>query len=209
MQIETDTPAGGWKADSQSPFEWIHLRPEGGPWTFVPLRSGLVAPQRFLAESETLSLEVELSGSGKPRIIAVQVHDAAGITSETLRQLPLGRLTKQAVATAAIEPAQLQLGPSEGKSTAKLDLEVPVAEPYQRYRADARHPQRGVPLSDENLRQVVELYRVAAERGDPPTQTVADVMRVARSTAARWVMRARERDLLGPAVRGKGGEGTS
>ncbi len=80
------------------------------------------------------------------------------------------------------------------------------AEFYEQFAAGARLPRQGSPLTDENLHQVAELYRAAVEHGDPPTQTVADAMHAARSTAARWVAAARERGFLGPAVRGRGGE---
>jgi hypothetical protein len=80
------------------------------------------------------------------------------------------------------------------------------AEFYEQFAIGARQPRQGSPLTDDNLRQVAELYRVAVEHGAPPTQTVADQMHVARSTAARWVGAARKRGFLGPAVRGRGGE---
>jgi hypothetical protein len=80
------------------------------------------------------------------------------------------------------------------------------AQFYERYARDARRPHRGSPVTDENLRQVAKLYRAAIKRGDPPTETVAETMHIARSTAARWVTRARERKLLGPALRGRAGE---
>jgi hypothetical protein len=77
---------------------------------------------------------------------------------------------------------------------------------YERYAKDARRPRRGSPVTDEHLRRVAALYRAALERGDPPTQTVGDEMHAGRSTAARWVAKARERGLLGEALPGKAGE---
>jgi hypothetical protein len=77
---------------------------------------------------------------------------------------------------------------------------------YERYRRGARRPRRGSPVSDANLRQVADLYRAAFRRGDPPTRTIADEMHIARSTAARWVAKARDRGMLGPAMQGKAGE---
>jgi hypothetical protein len=50
------------------------------------------------------------------------------------------------------------------------------------------------------------VYRAAVENGDPPTQTIADVMHASRPTAARWVAKARERGMLGESLPGKAGE---
>jgi hypothetical protein len=69
-----------------------------------------------------------------------------------------------------------------------------------------RRPRRGSPITDANLNAVAERYREALERGDPPTQSVARELNVARSTAARWVTKARERGFLGPALQGRAGE---
>jgi hypothetical protein len=110
-----------------------------------------------------------------------------------------------AVAAAArkLEP------PREGEAVEAWVRELPSNERlrfYEQYAEGARAPRRGSPITDENLRQVAEVYRAALERGDPPTETVANVLNVARSTAARWVSKARERDFLGPAMRGRAGE---
>jgi hypothetical protein len=77
---------------------------------------------------------------------------------------------------------------------------------YRRYVDDDDRPRRGAAVSDDRLRRVAGVYRAALENGDPPTQTVADVLHASRPTAARWVAAARERGLLGAAVPGKAGE---
>ncbi len=48
----------------------------------------------------------------------------------------------------------------------------------------------------ETLRHVAALYRLAVVLGDAPTQRVADTLGVPRSTASRWVTRARDRGYL-------------
>jgi hypothetical protein len=68
------------------------------------------------------------------------------------------------------------------------------------------HSQRGKRLSNELLAQVADTYRDALSRGLSPTDTVAADFPTSRSTAGRWVMEARRRGLLGPAVRGRAGE---
>lgn len=50
--------------------------------------------------------------------------------------------------------------------------------------------------TDETLSMVAELYSLALLLGDGPTQRVAEALRIPRSTAGRWVTRARDRGLL-------------
>lgn len=198
----------------QQPFNSIIPLPEGGPWEFVRLRDGLAAPQRFIAEMEGLRLEIEVSNNGQGRVIALEVRapDEGRIASDKLRRIPIGRLTRQAVAGAAQHVEAGNVAPrtllaamiNKSRSQAEADASF-----YRRYTDDARHPRQGSPLTDENLRQVASIYRAATKRGDPPTQTVADSLKVARSTAARWVGKARERGFLGPALRGQAGEASS
>jgi transposase len=47
------------------------------------------------------------------------------------------------------------------------------------------------------------VYRIAHAAGRPPAQAVAEVMGVPRSTAGRWIMRARRAGLLPPTSPGK------
>jgi hypothetical protein len=62
-------------------------------------------------------------------------------------------------------------------------------------------------VNDDALRLVTDVYRSAILAGNPPTQAVAHhLFFEVRSTAARWVMRARERGFLGPAEPGRAGE---
>jgi hypothetical protein len=190
------------------PFTNIVPQPEGGPWTYVQLRDGFAAPQRFIAKGESVSLEVEVEADGTPHCRALEVRAQEGdVTSDTLRAVAVGKLTREAVAAAAV-PVKAGKPVGSGALLHAL-LTTPPKEHaafYERYTEGAREPRRGQPLTDENLSQVAALYRAALERGDPPTQTVADALHVPRSTAARWVAAARERKLLGPSLRGRAGE---
>ncbi len=53
--------------------------------------------------------------------------------------------------------------------------------------------------------RVAEIYLAAWGHTARPTTTVAEQLRVSRSTAAKWVGRAREMGLLGPATHGRPG----
>lgn len=59
------------------------------------------------------------------------------------------------------------------------------------------------PLGDDHYRQVAEAYSAACEDGLPPTTTVAEQSRVSKTTAAKWVARARDLGYLPPTTRGK------
>jgi hypothetical protein len=50
--------------------------------------------------------------------------------------------------------------------------------------------------TNETLKLVALVYRLALVVGDGPTNTVADQLGIPRSTAGRWVTRARDRGLL-------------
>ena len=61
-------------------------------------------------------------------------------------------------------------------------------------------------VTDELLAEVAEVYRDANSHGSAPTQAVADYFQRPRSTAAKWVQRARAEGFLGPAVERRAGE---
>jgi hypothetical protein len=193
--------------DSQ-PFTRITpLSEPDGTWGLVPLRGGFAVPRRFVAEGEHVTLHVEVDPADKaPNVRAIEVRAPAGevLTGESLR-LPLHRLARRAMlgASRAYEPVE-----PGGPPVFRLTGTPPerVQRLYEQEAQGARQPRRGAPVTDEQLRQVADLYRAAVERGDPPTRTIEDTMHVARSTASRWVARARERGLLGPATHGRAGE---
>ena len=59
--------------------------------------------------------------------------------------------------------------------------------------------------TDEALNAVAAVYRRALMVGEPPTKAVVDDLGLARSTAGRWVMKAREKGFLGSTTKGKAG----
>jgi transposase len=59
--------------------------------------------------------------------------------------------------------------------------------------------------TDQALRMVGAVYRIAYLMGEPPTRAVAQTFQVPRSTAGRWVHLARERGFLGPATARRAG----
>jgi hypothetical protein len=76
----------------------------------------------------------------------------------------------------------------------------------KQHKAASRTPRKAGPVDDETLRKVADTYRTAHARGEPPTRAVMAQWCVSRSTASRWVYRAREAGMLGPAVPRVAGE---
>lgn len=170
----------------------------------MPLEKGFAIPRQFRAFVDdpampyTFGFDVEPSATGEPRIteLTIRPREGQAIGTENLRRLNISRYL-QAARTAATLRAR---GP--GKLTRVRDEDIP--DLYEIYR-----PVRGAPkprLSDEALARAVEVYRQAVIAGDPPTQTVAKVLHLERSTAGRWMVEARRRGLLGPALARKAGE---
>ena len=181
----------------------------GESFVLVPSREGasprFVVPRRFAAtalrDGVVVGLTIEVDKHGIPRCGELELRQPEGgepITSELLRKIPVARFMREALEAVAME---LESSPA-GISTASLrrqDAPPPKLE-------HVRGPRRGSPLTEDHLRRVAEVYQAAVEQGDPATQTVANEMHAARSTAARWVAKARERGILGPAKRGQAGE---
>jgi hypothetical protein len=179
---------------------------------FALLDPHTVVPRAFTTTArsepgEAPSVEVELDVAvdnygrahcGEVRVRALALADP--VTREVLRNVPLRRLIREAVNGASM------------KITETLPDGAQVIEPLTPAEREAlderfgRRPRRGSPITDDNLRGVAERYSEALKRGDPPTQSVARELNVARSTASRWVAKARERGFLGPALKGRAGE---
>lgn len=165
-----------------------------------------------------LGIEVDAHGTARCRELRVQTYtararelgtgtlgeDESTISGELLRTIPVARLVREAVTAAMNKVRELP----DGRVVPLITDQGDRDEFYASFAGGMRQPRRGSPLSDDHLRRVADLYRAALERGDPPTQTIADEFPVplARSTAAKWVMKARERGFLGPAMQGKAGE---
>lgn len=110
--------------------------------------------------------------TGRYEIDALTVHGTGRpITGESLRGIPVAEVLRLAVISAINVAASMT---AEGMPVGPVD-----AGP-----------------TDEMLRWVARVYRVALLMGDPPTQSVASGFKIPRSTAGRWVTRARDRGFL-------------
>ena len=163
-----------------------------------------VVPQKFTVSGARADIgvvmTVETDTSGVSRCIALELRELEGgepVTGGVLRKIPVQEMMREALALVAGEVQ------SQGGGVTSAGFGSGRAAGFDE---NVRRPRRGAAVTDDQLRQVADLYRAALDRGDPPTQTIADEMHAARSTAARWVAKARAAGFLGAAVRGRAGE---
>lgn len=119
-------------------------------------------------------------------------HDGAPITTSVLRSMPLTRLTTEM-------RAQLDLPPDVPASPdSHLQDQSDAHGRLTAYQAPTRPGPPGP--SALKLEAVGRIYSEAYRRGEAPTAAVAERLSISRSTAAKWVMKAREVGILGPAT---------
>lgn len=125
---------------------------------------------------------------GEPVVRQLTVSTApdrnVSVDRDVLRRVPVSELLRQACAAASYV--------DDGRSRS-VTLRGGEAE------QDAVRRRRE--LSYEHLQRVADIY--LAHEGDSPTQAVAITLHLARSTAAKHVMRARQAGLLPPTVKGR------
>lgn len=118
-----------------------------------------------------------------PRLIELHLvsdGDAADIDPNTIRQVPVRRLTRAAARF---------IGLTEG-GAALAGVQRPGIEPEPRQRG------RGHALGDAHYRQVAELLLQAREIGESPREYVADRLGASLPTVDRWIKEAKRRGFL-------------
>lgn len=200
---------------------------------FVRIGTGLAVARRFIAEvtpaDESLPIcKLRVLVEDRPICVALQCERRPGgapLTSALLRRLPLAQYVREVTTHESFrythDEAERKLWAS-GRTVLSFELDGRPAwgapRPPGRSLADdaeerraavrlmsRRQPRRGIPITDDDLREVAEVYR-AHEVTGRPTAAVMEHHNVARATASRWIARARERGYLGAAFRGRGGE---
>jgi len=177
-------------------IEWVSFGPQH------------VIPRRFQARVRDrrypfCEFEVEVR-DGKPTCVWLQVETTDTVPTITWSniRLPLRMFVEEATAVAAM---RLVTGP-DGRVTGHPSY-LHSDEEFEAFyeAASTRLPRRGVPLDDEHLRKVAEVYR-DPRGGRHPTEFVAEQLHATRPTAGRWVMKAREKGFLGKARDRQAGE---
>ncbi len=155
----------------------------------VDLGDGWTVPSGLTATLDVLAgCTVELRASYRPEsgryeadVVTVRRRDVE-VTGEILRYVNVAGILRNAAAAVVLEPFKHLPGP---------DVRALVA----------------LGPTTETLSWVSRWYRLALLLGEPPTQRIAQTLGVPRSTAGRWVTRARDRGLLTVQdPRGRGGE---
>jgi len=144
----------------------------------------------------SLVVEVRTRAGRAPEITEAQLrwHDLTkgpGLTPTTWRAVRLGEALDLAL--------QAARGVREDLGGGLFRL--PGSPPGMFYGGATAAPRRGVPIDDAHLRRIAEMYRDLVTAGSrAPTQDIAEALNYSRSTVGRWLVEARRRGLLGPAV---------
>jgi hypothetical protein len=145
---------------------------------------GFPVPTRIDMEFEGVSFPLDgsmtavLTG-GHYVVETMSVRRQAGgpeISTDLLRRVPVSTLVRTAIMATAIEQGSW----------------FHSADPEDLQRELAKGP------TEENLRRIARVYRIAYLSGEAPTAAVATACALPRSTAGRWVRLARQRGFLGP-----------
>jgi hypothetical protein len=167
----------------------------------------------FLDERLRLLIEVVLEPSG-PECVSISRldHDAPPLTSK--RRFPLRAMVNAAVRSAAFELASVPLEQADPRGENKqlvpdehgrVNVLAPAFDDHGRPTRTTRRRSSGGP----DFERVAALYRRAVAAGSAPSALIAEEFAVTRTTARKWVQRARASGALGPAVGRRVGEAPS
>lgn len=165
------------------------------------LASGAYVPTRiqytamYPRTATRVVADIETTDNG-PVCHSVRVFARDGVTTASLRQIPLGKIVRDAL-------RRLEEYEPPGPLPRVLGTGSVVTEEMRADEAAHRPPGRRI---DVDPADVARVYRKARELGQPPTLAVAGEFIVSRTTASRWIRSCREQGLLGPARPGCAGE---
>jgi hypothetical protein len=165
----------------------------------IELAGNVVIPAGpHLLEGEDHDVEITL-GSDRGRAVAraITVRQREGgdpVTGEALRQVRVAALVREAVRRS--KGGQVGMT-EEGRRLWEAGVYPYSDEDLKRMRSNGP--------TDETLKTVAWVYRMAHAVGEAPTAAVEEVFELPRSTAGRWVSLARKRDFLGRGRPGKAG----
>ena len=160
-----------------------------------------------------------------PRAVSITMDDddselpQAQINATTIRQLAIGEAIKLAREERAIRTStdqqywelldqrdRIENAFITGDGSSQLaEMLAHVDDELDRLsevRKTPVGPRRGSPVPDAVLEEVAQVYRRASERGSPVTDAIAGHFHIAKSTAGKRIMKARQHGYL-PPRRGK------
>jgi hypothetical protein len=170
-----------------------------------PVAGGFVVHAVYTFEVDDPALdfvvEVDVDNSGPvPRVAAVVCiarDDDLAVRGEQLRKVALTRYVREAAT--GLHPGRAVRGRSGHVAGALYPLD---ADQRRQYLAARRREERAGlrRVTTDDLRRVADAYRAALAAGQPPTVAVQHALGLnSRGQAARWVEKAREAGILGPA----------
>lgn len=194
---------------------WTRWEPEQTFYRF-PAGSKFLVPNRFEALIDlpavpawTIRLDFE-EYDGRPACQTLSIGPKASgplvePNGDDLRKIPVRRLIRLAITSVLhVEPSR-----ASRKGQAQHVGQPPSLDDFEAAFTAVEHgdvaPGRRRELDDDHYRRVAAIYREQEPTGKP-TQGVARTMLTSVSTAARWVMKARELGYLGPTAKGRPGE---
>lgn len=150
--------------------------------TVADLGSGLTVPKAFTfsATGDGITISADATFRDHGFSIDTMRITAGDVTGELLRAVQVQSLLRQAVDAAIKKKGSrpmLHVGPKFAKDGP----------------------------TDQALEAVAMIYRVAHVSVESPTKAVAERLGLPGSTAGRWVGKARQKGLLGPATKGRAG----
>jgi hypothetical protein len=187
--------------------------PENVAW--IEIAPGIELPERFVYREEpkggelraTLHMRVIDGRVACERLELEPWTDPTGrhtaLTRVAVQNVPVGRLLRDAPVKRA-RVTLLQPEPENPNEAYRERQRLVVAmlakqrgeEDPVRAATRPRGPREPIPMDDQDLERVAEMYRVAVDMGQAPTAKIMAAHHVSRSTASRWVRRARDRGLL-------------
>jgi hypothetical protein len=181
-----------------------------GPWTGAQLPAGAVLithwTERVLENGTRVVLRfAEIDGQYQLVNIEIGVDptnpeapDPAPIRTSTLRSIPLRNLLQRADEKRVALLEGMLAGRLGEQGIQQSKRQLPAARASKRGRGG-----RPAMYDDQHFAEVAQIYLAALTTGFEPTKTVAQRMQVSRSTAAKWVTRARRMRLLPETTRGR------
>lgn len=152
----------------------------------IPKRfEALISGEPWLTSSVGVNIEGEWDQEAyEYRIVKLAVHadkDGDQITSELIRDIPVGQLFRSAIRRAVL---------IDNKGWRTWQVFNSAFPPEELARLVKQGPK------PETLRRVSQLYRVAKMMGEPPAGYVTAVFGIPPRTASHWIKLARERGYL-------------
>lgn len=115
------------------------------------------------------------------------------VTATRIRVIPLDALVQEAVMEHRAVFREVSPGELHAVSDSARHNVYVEAMAASRFASRRR-------ISDDDLRRVAEVYRLAVARRQPPTSAVREELRLSnRNVARKWVQRARQEGFLEPA----------